>query len=158
MDASVERARKMRFVWGVPALVSLLALTGCALEMHGEGTLSSANDPNQTAKFAFNYKVTDFNTGSARLSGVYRDGDVRLRFNGANSGPPGNQDSTCIETTGNYVSLTAGNAGTGTLLLAACESKNGAPSLFAMQVYTGPFAGYDNFGLSIEGKLSTSSS
>lgn len=157
MGASVERATKRRFVGGI-ALVSLLALTGCAVEMHGEGTLSSANDANETAKFAFDYKVTDFKTGSGRLSGMYRDGDVRLRFNGANSSLPGDQDSTCIGTVGNYVSQTKGKDGTGTLLLAACETKNGAPGLFAIQVNTGPLAGYQNFGLPIRGKLSTNSS
>lgn len=144
--------RRQRMAAGVVLIV--LALAGCAGRMTGGGVIPSASDPNGSAHFAFEYAITNQADGSGRMTGMYHDGAVQLRFDEAQSSPPETSGTSCIQTTADYTSQDQATPGAGTAFIEACDNAGtGQPDLFSISVTTGPYAGYSDEGAVTQGSL-----
>jgi hypothetical protein len=159
-------------------VITALLFAGCAGKFTGGGKLPSADQvPGHSASFGFTYEITRAD-GSGRLSGAYHDsyvsGGVKFSFDGLQMGlgscaslfPPsvcqvidnvlGVSSDECISGQGSYRSTNPAISGGGNLGILACDRGEPGPSSgdsIAVQVFTGPYAGYVDSGFTTNGNL-----
>ena len=152
-------AKKAFFVITVLLLVVMLSSCDYSEKINGGGWLDSGkwktrcgwNEcPDGKATFGFHLDLTD--EENPKVNGVYHDHScgVDLKFTDGVDVDWFQNNGSCLEGELNYASLDPKNRGDGELEFKVCDFGEGAPDkgdTLYINVTSGPYDGYENYGL-----------
>ena len=140
---------------------AVLLASACAAtaggSANGSGWIISSQDPRAKADFGFAFDCgKDPQCLAPKASGNYQDGVVRMTLDSVDPGafglwPPTGPipDQKCVVATVNYSSANPKVNGSGKASVNICDASHGkvkTPDTFAIQVTSGPYAGYQDSG------------
>ena len=141
----MTRTRRPLFFLGVIA-VSALLFAGC--KATGGGYIQSAFDPDKKANFGFVWQTTE-DPEKFLVKGHWSDGPVKFKLDGGFILTFTDGDDGCGFGEAQYTSISKTQPGSGTLQVILCDEGEPGPTngdaLF-IQVHSGPYSGYTNFG------------